>query len=791
MVLSFFWFLFFGNFNCRWVGIIIDAHQDVSEGKNNPIYNAHSYHTKVPHKAIMKYIKHYTNEGDIVFDGFCGTGMTGVAAQILNRKAILSDLSPIATFIAYNYNRKINVEEFAKEAKRILVEVEDECGWIYETKHIENNNNDIREQLQIDGKQLKFGTGTINYTVWSDVFNCPYCGAEIVFWEANVNKNQNSQKEFACHSCKANMNKNDCQKVTVNFFDKAIGREMVQTKQKPVMINYTYKKKRYKKRPDAEDLALIEKVENSEIPYWFPANPMMNVGDRWGDTWRKGVHFGITNVHHFYTKRNLWLIANLFNKSKITKFTLTSFLDRHIVIRNRFLGTGPTRPLSGTLYIPSVKVEVNVINILKRKFNDILKSYNCFSAKTNNVIISTNSLTMSNIKDNSVDYIFIDPPFGENIMYSELNYVLESWLKVTTNNKLEAIINKTQGKDINSYGDLMRSSLLECYRILKPNRWITIEFHNTSNKIWNLIQTNVNKAGFVISNVSILDKKHGGIQSVGANYANKDLIISAYKPRQNFSQKLLKFAGEGLEEEFIKMHLSHLKAETTIERTEQMLYSKLIAYYVQRSYSIKYDASTFYKMLRSNFVEEDGYWFNKDQVKNYREYKQKMKLEEIDDLKSGQMMMFIDCEKTAIIWLNTFLVDPKTFQEVSPQYQKVSNIAGDNVPDLKELLDKNFILENGKYRRPQTEDEKMSVTQKRERELQREFDVLLLEAKGSKKKIKECRKQAVIYGFEQCYKNNRFQDILALGKRLNKKIIENDSEISEFIEVAELKVEGF
>ncbi len=29
---------------------------DVSEGKNDPIYNAHSYHTKVPHKAIMRYI---------------------------------------------------------------------------------------------------------------------------------------------------------------------------------------------------------------------------------------------------------------------------------------------------------------------------------------------------------------------------------------------------------------------------------------------------------------------------------------------------------------------------------------------------------------------------------------------------------------------------------------------------------------------------------------------------------------------------------------------------------------
>ena len=55
---------------------------DVSEGKNDPIYNAHSYHTKVPHKAIMRYILHYTEPGEVVFDGFCGTGMTGVAAQL-------------------------------------------------------------------------------------------------------------------------------------------------------------------------------------------------------------------------------------------------------------------------------------------------------------------------------------------------------------------------------------------------------------------------------------------------------------------------------------------------------------------------------------------------------------------------------------------------------------------------------------------------------------------------------------------------------------------------------------
>jgi hypothetical protein len=65
---------------------------DVSEGKNDPIYNAHSYHTKVPHKAIMRYILHYTEPGDIVFDGFAGTGMTGVAAQLCGDKKTVESL---------------------------------------------------------------------------------------------------------------------------------------------------------------------------------------------------------------------------------------------------------------------------------------------------------------------------------------------------------------------------------------------------------------------------------------------------------------------------------------------------------------------------------------------------------------------------------------------------------------------------------------------------------------------------------------------------------------------------
>ena len=152
----------------------------MSEGKNDPIYNAHSYHTKVPHKAIMRYILHYTEPGDLVFDGFAGTGMTGVAAQLCGdektirdldytvkndgtiyqpnssepfsklgaRKAILNDLSPAATFIAYNYNTPVDTEEFAREAERILDEVEAECGCMYWTLH-EPTEEQLQEAVEL------------------------------------------------------------------------------------------------------------------------------------------------------------------------------------------------------------------------------------------------------------------------------------------------------------------------------------------------------------------------------------------------------------------------------------------------------------------------------------------------------------------------------------------------------------------------------------------------------------------------------------------------------------------
>ncbi|HON41227.1 MAG TPA: DNA methyltransferase, partial [Methanoculleus sp.] len=266
---------------------------DVREGKNDPIYNAHSYHTKVPHKAIMRYILHYTDPGDIVFDGFCGTGMTGVAAQMCGnpdpefrerierempgvewgaRRAILCDLSPAATFIAYNYNNPVDPEEFEREAKRILAEVEKECGWMYETNHLVDGK--VQFKADLDGTRTPV-KGRINYTVWSDVFVCPHCSGEIVFWEAAVDQKEGKVRdEFPCPHCGAMMTKRSLERAWEYVHDEAIGETVRRAKQVPVLINYSVGKKRFEKVPDENDLALIQRIEGGRIPYWYPTDEL-------------------------------------------------------------------------------------------------------------------------------------------------------------------------------------------------------------------------------------------------------------------------------------------------------------------------------------------------------------------------------------------------------------------------------------------------------------------------------------------------------------------------------------
>lgn len=241
-------------------------------------------------------------------------------------------------------------------------------------------------------------------------------------------------------------------------------------------------------------------------------------------------------------------------------------------------------PMANVLYLPPQYVENNPIDQFEYQAKKVLKA---FGQTSNGSVVQVCSATNSSVQDNTIDYIFTDPPFGANIMYSELNIISESWLNLFTNNKEEAISNPAQNKGFPEYQDLMTKCFKEYYRVLKPGHWMTVEFSNTSAAFWNSLQYSIINAGFVISSITDLDKKRGGLYAmIGPTAVKQDLAISCYKPSEEFVNSLCEIVNyKESVWNFITEHLQHLPVHiengnsttSIVERNHKILYDRLIS----------------------------------------------------------------------------------------------------------------------------------------------------------------------------------------------------------------------
>jgi DNA modification methylase len=832
---------------------------DVSEGKNDPIYNAHSYHTKVPHKAIMRYILHYTEPGDVVFDGFCGTGMTGVAAQMCGdkavveslgyrvdkdgtisqqetdengktvwrsfsklgaRRAVLNDLSPAATFIAYNYNTPVDVQAFEREAKRTLKEVEKECGWMYETIHT-------------DGKTK----GKINYTVWSEVYSCPQCSREVIYYEAAFKVKDGAVEyleEFGCPHCGALCAKNPPKKsganklerVWVSSIDKHIGTIQKSQKRIPIRINYSIGTRRYEKRVDDRDLAILEKASTFFSANNVPTNRMLP-----GDESRRNDDEGITHTHHFYSNRVLSVLSLFIRHAKHQpqlEFLLGSVLPK-LTIMNRYMpqhgGRALVGPMANTLYVPPVNVENNVIDQLWFQYKKIAQAVNNMGG----AIIATQAAQSVAVPGCSIDYIFLDPPFGANIMYSELSFIREAWLRVFTNGLLEAVESKFQKKGIDEYRQLMTACFMEAYRVLKPGRWITVEFSNTKASVWNSIQTALSDVGFIVASVAALDKTRGGLHAmIGPTAVKQDLVISAYKPNGGFENRFQKEAAteEGVWD-FVRTHLKYLPVVkrgasashliSVTERDPRILYDQMVAYYVRKGYPVPLNSAEFQEGLSQRFSYRDGMYFLPEQVAEYD--KKKMTAGGME-----QMALFVSDESSAIAWLRQLLKDkPQTFQDIHPLF--IKELGGwqkyEKLLELSELLEQSFLRYDGKGEVPNQihsylstnfkelrnlpkDDESLRTKGKdrwyvpdpnkagdleklRERSLLKEFEDYRT---SSQKRLKVFRLEAVRAGFKKAWQERDYATIISVARKIPENVLQEDPKLLMWYDQALTRTEG-
>jgi len=311
-------------------------------------------------------------------------------------------------------------------------------------------------------------------------------------------------------------------------------------------------------------------------------------------------------------------------------------------------------------------------------------------------------VTKTAIPDGSLDYVFTDPPFGENIFYADMNLLVESWYGVATNTKSEAIIDKHKGKNLDGYQSLMLASYREYFRVLKPGRWITVEFSNSKAAVWNAIQTTMQEAGFVRTSVMALDKQLRSFRSVTTTTAVKqDLVISAYKPNGGLEERFSRngATADGVWD-FIRTHLKNLPIyvakggllEPVMERDPRILYDRMIAFYIGHSTPVPLSSAEFQSELQEKFPVRDGMVFLPEQVNVYDQ--KRVQMESI-----GQLAIFVEDERSAIDWVRQFLKDrPSTTADITPDFMQQLSASWkkwEARPELRVLLDQNFLCYDG------------------------------------------------------------------------------------------------
>ena len=808
---------------------------DVSEGKSDPICAAHTYHTKVPYRAIARYILHYTRPGDVVLDSFAGTGMTGLAAQLCampdaklrgaiereqsvvggvapawgERRVVLFDLSPFACFLARNYNAHLPAAIFEKRARTLLQASEDSLDWVYRT--------DVPGEDKL---------ATISYALWTESLYCE-CGMEVPLWNPRGLPDFPMELDtaFPCPYCGAKVSKTMSLRAKETFPDPLLNRVVTQNKQSLSMISYVLRGRMGRKVPSDFDRDLLRKIDSHPFPSYVPTQPMMFRDGNWGEMYRAGYHFGITHAHHFWTRRNLLVLSDMFSRA----FSSTTHQEMLFLCTSFAVKTGSRMHnvafkdgklnLAGqvynTLQLTSLWAERNLYELAKGKIRDLRPVFE-MKKDLRTVSISTASATqLAGLPRDSVDYAFVDPPFGGNIIYSELSFLYESWLRVWTNQAREAIVAEKAEKRLDTYQTLMLEAFREISRVLNPGRWLTVAFHNSQNAVWTSIQEALGMARFVVADVRILDKGQGTFKQMTTQGAVKqDLVISAYKPDRDLEKRFdLESGTEVGAWDFTRAHLRQLPifvrsktggAEVTVERLPHLLFDRMVAFHVQRGASVPLSAAEFYAGLEQRFPARDGMYFLADQVADYD--RKRMQVTEVE-----QIHLFVTDESSAIQWLRQELrTKPQTFQEIHPQFMK--EIAGwercEKPLELSSMLAQNFLRYDGNgdvpsqihsylssnhkdLRKLSKEDPRLQAEAKdrwyvpdptkaqdleklRERELLKEFE----EYRASRERIlKVFRLEAVRAGFKHAWQEHDYSTMVRISRKIPENVLHEDQKL--------------
>ena len=430
--------------------------------KSGKIYNLHSYWTKQPTEVIERFLAEFTNEGDKVLDCFAGTGMTGVASKKMGRVSFLYDISKICNEISRGYTTKIeDYKAVDEEFSSFKLKME-------------------KEFADLINITVKGETKRVRYSLYSRDTKCPNC----------LKLFNTFNEEVKCLREKIKCNEKKCPYCGFQDDKKFILEEL---KLREITVENS---------PEIIRVLDIENYKNIVEGFKDNKNPDVSF---FGKEPERNYKFGITKVYQIYSKPNRIIlngIKSYINRIKDPKIkTLFRFVFSSILFNCSLLSAYTkyenTTYRTGTYYIPRIVKDNNPLDSFSSKFKLIVNTLKDLYPKDVPVFIYNGSATdLKSLDKETIDYVYIDPPYSDIIPYSELNLVWEAWLDLSSDYKNEIIVNKGTKKDLEYYQKMMALSFLEINRVLKKGKALTLIFHHPKPSHWGIIQKSILNSGF-------------------------------------------------------------------------------------------------------------------------------------------------------------------------------------------------------------------------------------------------------------------------------------------------------
>lgn len=686
--------------------------------KSSAIYNMHMYWTKQDPYVVKRYIEHYTKPGDIVLDAFAGTGMTGVAAMMAGRHAILCEISPACIHIAKNYTTPIDPHLLKSSWWKLREKIEPEIRPLYKTRCHNCRNTDAQ----------------IANIILSDILRCSRCNAEVLYagdgrWEQM--KRGEKFKKIRCPNCKAEFTKAKADFVRVEPVEIRVNCNICKAKGEakaklldeedwelyisieggPTKVSHEGEDEwsGYKFEPAErflDDLGskvyrrmLQEQssdyIPPKELPYWYPKDVKFPKGYNT----RQPLKRGITHPYQMFSRRNLIAISILWHYIKKVEdetvreklsFAFTGILFFCSLMR-RFRTTG-TGIRMGTLYIPSVIDNKEALGSYEKKIGDCRLSISSSNDRQVH-ILEADAKALPGAFDNSIDHAFYDPPYGSNINYSELNIMWEAWLGKITDTTNEIIENEAQEKGRAEYEMMMTQALREAYRVLKPGRWLSIVYSYTDPSMYRTVQKMAHEAGFVdegeVLHVNSTMKTKSQLDSDKTQ--QRFLVINFKKPKSGERKELRR--SEDIELQVIQVIQGFLTKHSG--RTRDQIYDEIIKRLFSSVQIEKFDLD---EILKNFFRKVGNEWFAPGTLIERRK----------GDQKQGELWekpIPEHPEKEVILRLQDFLREYRIvpYSELREFYLRKLNIVIEK--DFDDLVKENFIIDKGKVRLPIVEEQ--------------------------------------------------------------------------------------